>query len=302
MDLPGIDSAPGSIQDSHPWGERSYSNQSSIPGRRWFRSALDLGDFMLRMKNFVIASLLVVWQLGCGGGSSSQPPSSQGGSPSPNPPANISILPATAIVGSGDLTLTVNGSQTFSFAGGGPRYNKVLWSANGTETELSAIIVSQSELTAIVPATLFTSALQAKVRVEIWDRQEGNRAAMSSSVPFSVTAVPVATPSITSISPETASPGSPDVTITINGSNFGHYGHFIWSTAFGTTNGNLHDTGTWLQTTIISGSQLIAVIPAKLLQSPTAFQIVVMNGDVMGMSDGYFGYPRSNSVTFTVTP
>jgi len=44
------------------------------------------------------------------------------------------------------------------------------------------------------------------------------------------------------------------------------------------------------------------VIPAKLLESPTSVQIVVMNGDIMGMSDGYFGYPRSNAVTFTVTP
>src|ERR1051325_3205042 len=107
---------------------------------------------------------------------------------------------------------------------------------------------------------------------------------------------------ISSISPSAAAAGSPDVTITINGSNFGHFGHFTWSTAFWTTNGNLHDTGTWLQTDIVSDSQLTAVIPAKLLQSPTPVQIVVMNGDVMGMSDGYFGYPRSNSVTFTVTP
>jgi hypothetical protein len=111
-----------------------------------------------------------------------------------------------------------------------------------------------------------------------------------------------ATPSISSISTSTVSAGSPDLTITINGSNFGHYGHFVWSTAFWTTNGNLHDTGTWLQTTIVSSNQLTAIIPAGVLQRPTSVQILVMNGDVMGMSDGYFGYPRSNSVTFTVTP
>jgi len=115
---------------------------------------------------------------------------------------------------------------------------------------------------------------------------------------------PTGSPSvvISSISPSTVVAGSPDVTITINGSNFGHHGQFIWSTAFSTTNGNLHDTGTWLPTTIVSSGKLTAVIPAKLLQTPTSVQIVVMNGDVMGMSDGYFGYPRSNSVTFTVTP
>jgi hypothetical protein len=117
-----------------------------------------------------------------------------------------------------------------------------------------------------------------------------------------VTSSPPPTPSVSSISPSTVAAGSPDVTITVNGSNFGHYEQFAWSTAFWTTNGNLHDTGTLLQTTIISSSQLTAVIPAKLLQSPGSAQIVVMNGDVMGMSDGYFGYPRSNSVTFTVTP
>src|SRR5262249_20841886 len=125
--------------------------------------------------------------------------------------------------------------------------------------------------------------------------------ATSSSVPFQVTST-TPSPSISSTSPSTVVAGSPDVTITVNGANFGHYGHFIRSTAFWTTNGNLHDTGTWLQTTNIGSSQLTAVIPAKLLESPTSVQIVVMNGDVMGMSDGNFGYPRSNSVTFIVTP
>jgi len=64
----------------------------------------------------------------------------------------------------------------------------------------------------------------------------------------------------------------------------------------------MHDHGTALKTTIVSSSEVTAVIPAALLQSPTSVQILVMNGDVMGMSDGYFGYPRSNSLTFTVTP
>src|SRR6476469_8949336 len=62
-------------------------------------------------------------------------------------------------------------------------------------------------------------------------------------------------PLISAISPSNVAAGSSDVTITINGSNFGHFGHFIWSTAFWITTGNLHDTGTWLQTTIVSQSQ-----------------------------------------------
>src|SRR5262249_21987331 len=175
----------------------------------------------------------------------------------------------------------------------------------GVDTPLLTTFVSSSRLTATVPAALLVSAVTVEVHVETWDLIENTRVAKSSSVPFQVTSSPpppIPTPSIASISPSTVTAGSSDVTITIDGSNFGHFGHFVWSTAFWTTNGNLHDTGIWLQTTIISDSQLTAVIPAKLLESATSVQIVVMNGDVMGMSDGYFGYPRSNAVTFTVTP
>ena len=252
---------------------------------------------MLRAQTVLLASVLLVWQFGCGSGSEAGQRN-----PPPDTQANISISPTNATVGSPDLNLTITASPTFSFAGGGHWFNKVLWSANGSETELSATSISSSQLTAIVPAMLLTAPLQANLRVEIWDRIEGTRVRTSSSVPFQVTSTPAPTPFIFSISPSTIVAGSPDLTITIDGSNFGRYGHFVSSTAFATMNGNLHDTGTWLQTTIIGNSQLTAVIPAKLLQRPSSFQIVVMNGDVMGMSDGYFGYPRSNSVIFTVTP
>lgn len=254
----------------------------------------------MRAKSLLVGSLLIVWQLGCGG--APLPGSRQVGSSSPNQQPNISISPASTIAGSADLTITITASKAFTFAGGHIWENRVLWSANGSETELSATLVSSSQLTAIVPSTLLAIPIQAKLRVEIWDHIEGTLGSKSSSVTFTVTPTPVLSPSISSISPSTVAAGSPDLTITINGSNFGHYGHFIWSTAFWTTNGNLHDTGTWLQTTIVSNSQLTAVIPTNLLKSSTSVQILVMNGDVMGMSDGYFGYPRSNSMNFTVTP
>jgi IPT/TIG domain len=244
---------------------------------------------------------LVLWQIGCGDGTIRQRTPVTPGTPG-TPSANISISPGSAMVGSPDLTLTIAGSNTFTFAQGGVHYSTVVWSQDGIDTGLLTTFVSSSQLTATVPAVLLASLVTATIHVEIWDRIEGTLVATSSSVPFQVTSTTTPTPSISSISPSTVAAGSADVTITIEGSNFGHYGHFIWSTAFWTTNGNLHDTGTWLQTTIVSSSQLTAVIPANLLQSPDSVQIVVMNGDVMGMSDGYFGYPKSNSVTLTVTP
>ena len=252
-----------------------------------------------RFSRIAAGFLIIIWQFACGGGTPTQSPTSNS---SGNPSANISISPGSATVGSPDLILTVSGSKDFTFSSAAHKFSQVVWSQGGIDTLLLTTFVSDSQLTAILPAPLLASAVTAKVRVEIWDVQGDAPIATSSSVPFQVTSPPPPTPSISSISPSTVAAGSPDVTITINGSNFGHYGHFTWSTAFSTTNGNLHDTGTWLQTAIISSSQLTAVIPAKLLQSPNSVQIVVMNGDVMGMSDGYFGYPRSNSVAFTVTP
>jgi trimeric autotransporter adhesin len=248
--------------------------------------------------SWITLGFLILLQVACGGGPVSQlSKTNSSGTPS----ANISISPGSAPVGSPDLTLTVSGSETFTFAEGGVHYSTVVWSQNGVDSPLLTTFINSSELSAIVPAALLASPVKGNVFVQIWDRIENTLVASSSTVSFQVTSTPtIPIPAISSISPSTIATGSPDVTLTISGSNFGHYGHFVSSTVFWTTNGNLHDTGTWLQTTIISNSQLRAVIPAKLLQSPTSIQIVVMNGDVMGMSDGFFGYPRSNSVTFTV--
>ena len=248
---------------------------------------------MLRALAITLLMTLVIATSSCGGGVR---PSTRSGRA---PTANISISPGSAIVGSPDLTLTVTGSPNFTFSNGGHKFSKVVWSGS---TPLATTFVSSSQLTAIVPAPLLASTFSTTVHVEVWDMQGDAPLATSSTVPFQVTSTPTPTPSISSISPSTVAAGSSDVTITIYGSNFGHFGHFIWSTAFRTTNGNLHDTGTWLQTTILTDTQLTAVIPAKLLQSSASVEIVVMNGDVMGMSDGYFGYPRSNEVSFDVTP
>ena len=255
---------------------------------------------MSKRFSWIAVGFFTIWQVACGGDPSQPPKTGSSGTPS----ANISISPGSATVGSADLTLKISGSNNFTFSSATHKLNRVVWSEAGIDTPLLTTFVNSSQLTAILPAPLLASAVTAKVRVEIWDMQGDAPIATSSLIPFQVmSSVPsTPAPSISSISPSIVSAGSPDVTITIEGSNFGHYGHFIWSTVFWTTNGNLHDTGKWLQTTIGSSGQLTAVIPAELLQSPTSVQIVVMNGDIMGMSDGYFGYPRSNSVTFTVTP
>lgn len=247
---------------------------------------------MSRWVTILLGSLLLVWQLGCG---SLAPPSTS------QPPTNISISPSSAVMGSPDLTVTIVASQRFSFSHAG-LLTQVMWFANGSDTRLETTVLSGSRVTAIVPATLLVSPVDAKVRVEIWNPRQDFPHATSSIVPFRVTSASAGSPLITSISPEGVRAGSPEVTMIIRGSNFsgGDFRHS--SVAFWTTCPNLHDCGTMLNTTPVSNSELTAVIPAALLESPVSVQIIVLKGDPMGMSDGFFGYPSSNSVAFSVTP
>src|SRR5215471_963675 len=79
---------------------------------------------------------------------------------------------------------------------------------------------------------------------------------------------------IKSISPPSAVAGSPDLTLTITGSNFANFftGHkfaqALWS-------------GTVLATTFVNDTELTAVIPAPLMSAPTSVQIFVEYGDRM---------------------
>jgi hypothetical protein len=139
----------------------------------------------------------------------------------------------------------------------------------------------------------------------MWELGCGSPSTISpptSGTPSGVPSPSTSSQVITSISPVSVTAGSQNVMLTIKGSKFDN--QFLrTSVAFWTTDPtNLHDHGTMLNTTFVSGSQLTAVIPAALLQDPVSVEIIVVTGDPMGMSDGFFGYPKSNALTFTVTP
>jgi hypothetical protein len=238
---------------------------------------------------FSILLLNFFW--GCG-----SPPDGQ---TSPLSPNGISISPTSAVVGSADILLTVTGSN---FEGLPHNSSQAMWSSNGTETPLATTFVSGTQLTAVVPANLLTSPVSAQVFVLTGDPMGDLPSTKSGPAAFRVTALPVGAARISSISPENAPTGSSDLALIIDGSNFGN--QFLHtSIAFWTTDtSNLHDHGTMLDTAFVNSNQLTAVIPAALLQKPVSVRIVVLTGDVMGMSDGFFGYPESNSMSFTVTP
>src|SRR5215469_2059122 len=95
---------------------------------------------------------------------------------------------------------------------------------------------------------------------------------------------------ITAISPTSASAGSPDLTLTITGSNLKggpHNRRALWS-----VNGQT----TYLVIASFSNTQLTAVVPAALLGTPVTAHILIEYGDPMG--DLPLG--KSNSVPFSV--
>jgi hypothetical protein len=95
-----------------------------------------------------------------------------------------SISPTSAVAGSPDLTLTIMGS---SFDGAGVIRSRAVWIVNGSTTPLATTFVSDTLLTAVVPAALLTVSVEAQVAVQHYDNIEGVVHGVSNSAGFSVT-------------------------------------------------------------------------------------------------------------------
>src|SRR5215469_1462807 len=109
---------------------------------------------MLRRFSWIAVGFLIIWQFGCGDATiKQQTPGTPGtsgtpGTPGTPPPANISISPGSAMVGSPDVILTISALNNFTFHNG-IWYSNVLWSQDGVDTLLVANFVSSSQLTAL---------------------------------------------------------------------------------------------------------------------------------------------------------
>jgi len=86
----------------------------------------------------------------------------------PNPvPGITSISPASAVPGSGDVTLSVTGSNYIqnTATSGSSNGSVVQWTSGATQTSLTTTFTSATQLTATVPASLLTTESCAKVTV-----------------------------------------------------------------------------------------------------------------------------------------
>lgn len=173
------------------------------------------------------------------------------------PPANpalTSLSPATAVAGSGDLTLQVNGTG-FSSA------SVVTWTPQGGTITNLPTTFNDGVLQAAVAATLLASPGTATVTVV--------NSATSASGPLTFTITAPATPTLSSLSPSSAVAPAADLTITVNGANFTQSAVVQWTPPGGTT--------TNLATTFQSATVLQAVVPAALLVAPGTAAVTVAN-------------------------
>jgi uncharacterized protein (TIGR03437 family) len=153
----------------------------------------------------------------------------------------------------------------------------VLW--NGSA--LSTSYVSGNQLSAALPANLIAAQGSASVNVQ----NPGGLA--SNALTFTINA---AAPSLSSLSPNSATTGGPAFTLTANGSGFLPSSTVLWN-------------GSALSTSYVSGNQLSAAVPANLIAAQGSASVTVQNPGGLASSALTFTVNAPGSLTiFTPSP
>jgi len=192
-----------------------------------------------------------------------------GGGPAPGPsnprPSLSSISPTSAPAGSGDFTLTVNGSDFISSS-------SVRWAgANRTTT-----FVSATQLTAAIAAA--DVATGGTFDVTVSNPSPGG--GVSNAIAFTVEN-PV--PTLTSISPTSATAGGAGFTLTVTGTNFVTGSIVRWN-------------GSDRSTTFVSATQVTAAISAADIATGGTGQVTVFNPAPAGGTTSQATFTVNNPV------
>jgi trimeric autotransporter adhesin len=190
----------------------------------------------------------------------------QAGDPQIDPVTPFS--PVSAKPGDAGFTLTVNGSN---FAAG----DVIVINA----TQRAATFVSQNKMTVDITSNDLMTAGFINVIVS-----EPNRLNASPVVNFPVIGPSSGTPSLSSLSPSTIASGSFDFQMTVKGSGFASNAVVEWN-------------GSPRATAFVSGSQLVALIPASDVAIAGNANVTVTNPTTTATPGG----GTSSMVTFTVS-
>ncbi len=171
-----------------------------------------------------------------------------------NGPSIVSLSPTSFAAGSLDTSLTVTGTNFIAGTSNQGNFTPgslVYWGTTG----LTVTAGTATAITATVPASQIAMGGSASITVI----NPGGAA----SKPVSVA---VAGPMISSLSPATIPATSPSFTLTVNGKNFVAGSRVLWGTAL-------------LNTTVVSTTQLTAMIAASQIANAGVVGIAVTNMD-----------------------
>ena len=224
------------------------------------------GSLLLAAGVLFLSSLVA----GCGGANSSGSGGS-GGNGSSNPaeqsnpvPTLASVSPASVTAGSSALTITLTGTNFISSS-------TALWNGAALPTTYK----SATSLTAQISAGDLQTAGSATITVSNPAPGGGN----STGVLFTIAPAANPTPTLTSLSPNSAAAGSPALTLTVTGTDFVSSSTVLWE-------------GNALPTTYKSATSLTAQVSADYLKNA---------GDpAVEVSSPAPGGGTSNGLTFTI--
>jgi hypothetical protein len=226
----------------------------------------------------LLAAILFVTS-GCGTGTASPPPPP----PPSTAPSISSISPTSVTLGSADLTLTITGSNLTATP---HNVRRAKWSANNTITHLATTVVSDTQLTAVVPAGLLVSVVTAQVFIEYGDPMGDSPLSKSNAVSFSVV---IGASSITSVSPSSVTLG-PKGTQQFVATVISSSSPVTWSVQEGATGGSITSTGLYTVPANMGNFHVVASLVADPSESTVATVAVVASGF---METGSMGIPRS---------
>jgi trimeric autotransporter adhesin len=211
------------------------------------------------------------------------------------------LSPSTVPAGGSGFTITANGAGFVSGA-------IILWNVGPgqTQTPLTTTLVSFTQLTAPVPASLLTTPGTVQVAVQIPGSAASgssninatNTTEISNAVYFTIASPASPGPTITSISASTTSQASTpycspaEITLTVNGTNFVDSSTVNGQAVSAST---VHWNGAARPTTFVSATQLTALIPATDTAFSGTATVSVFNA-AASTSPGI-----SNTVPFTLT-
>ena len=196
--------------------------------------------------------------------------------PGPAPTAT-SLVPNSAIVGSGGFTLTINGAN-FTIG------SVVLWGG----TPLATNLVSPNQLTASVSASQIAGIGTTPVSIQAYSNPS---APVSNAVNFTVAPVPPLT--LNSVFPSIIAAGDSALTLTVVGLSFAPNAVILWN-------------GTALATSPVSSTELRAAVPATDIATAGSASITVQNPGGTTVTSAALSVsiqnPMPDAVALQITP